>query len=1459
MTSLFSAKHKSRSTRLLLETLESRLVPANAAFDLIGLTALRANPSTSAFNGSGISVAVIDTGVDYTHTLLSPAIVTKNGVKIGRDFINDTEEGSKQGAFTFFSADNNPEDVLGHGTHVAGIIAARNPDVGVAQGAGIIGLKALDDSGSGSLDDILSALRWVSANADSYNIRVVNMSLGFGFFTQLDEFDPFRIAISDLEAQGITVVSAAGNSFAFSDGIRDSSSPGIASTLNVGATWKDGVNSFTNWGNGAIDYTTGARRITSFSQRPPAGANTLDNEIFAPGAIITSTIPNNGLDPSAPNSLLGDLAGTSMAAPTVAGIVAIMQDAALQLGGRYLSPAEVRQIITSTATSINDGDDEDDSVTNTGANFRFARVDLAVASIQSMFNTPVVNDDPNGAISSAQSLVYDFRSSIVIDGNLGNDGGYDSPEFLGEWFCGLGANSVTPVSDYFAPSGDILVGRKDVDFYRVQVDQPGTFTIQTSDIVSGTNPTINTAIRVFNSAGTQVALNDDSDPFTGGADTVYVVQSKVTVAVTSGLYYIAVSGGQNINYNPNTELSGIDAVDRPAGAPTFSGNGVVPSAQGNYRMRITFDVVDPNGTLAGAEESPVQVGGNLIRRGFLGGDYLTANTPFPRPDQLIVNFDPNQRFGVVVDSNALVTVGNVTKFRNAQNGLPDTSVVRDVDMYITTAPGSGIIALDTDSLGYANVDLGNGTTGSVAADTRIRAWRVEPTGILTPLQDAVDGAFSDDDGRDPSDPNDPSQSATWDSFFQVRVSAGDRILFGVSNWRLDNYDPLTATGREPDTSSSFNRTVGFYDAFLSFRTDDDLNGRIGADVYNLETNATTNTSTKAAPIEPLPVESRLYNIGKDVYSDLTPQERNIGAKDVDMYWFTTNTAGVLFVDIDSTDGSVSSPVETILRAFEITTNVDGTKTSTMIGFSDSTINPLTGVVSLDPSLGINVQPGRQYYIGVSGYNNAGYDEFRYSSGIDAFGQGDYRLESNFVANANVVPEPVIIVPDNNERGQFEFFSGRLGSDSSNNQTNRRVTGVDVDTYEYNATKSGRVVFRVSPGSEFGATPSFQIYGKASGSLTPAPLTSLQTDGVEAVNVVAGTKYTVVITGGRGQISVDSSGKFSSASTRGSTGAYTLSLDEVGTFPVALTAPTSRTFSTGSPLSITGVSLNDPNLTPTSTLTVTATASRGTVTLGTKSGASVSFTGTQAQVNTALAGLKYQTSAFDSNSGSLTLSATSTSGSAAATSIISLSPTERLATKIADPTLAGKTSLLIQGSSGNDSISVTRSGSSFIVSINGVSSTIAGVTGRILVYALSGNDTVDTTLTTVANAIYGGDGNDIVLSGSAADIIFGENGADLLAGGLGADNIQGGFGRDLLFDGSVSPKNGRTLAASLTNWAAAPASPTAAQYDSYASFFNVVRDTGSHDILNGNGDLDLFFAAIASDIVGILATEKIRTV
>jgi len=561
MTSLFSGKHKSRSTGLLLETLESRLVPANAAFDIIGLTALRANPATQGFTGAGISVAVIDTGVDYTHTLLSGGLVktsdNEGGKNVGRDFIGDSEAGAIDGGYLDSTEDNVPEDINGHGTHVAGIIAARNTDIGVAQGAGIIGLKVIGSDNTGSNEDILSALRWVRDNADIYNIRVVNMSLGFGFFTALNrETDPFRIAIEDLEDRGVTVVSAAGNDYGALDPERNSGTPGIGSTLNVGATWKDGTYSDVRWSD-STDFTTGPRRLTSFSQRPPAGAGTLNNEIFAPGAIITSTIPNNGLDPSAPNNLTGDLGGTSQAAPMVAGMVAIMQNASMSLGGRYLTPAEVRQILVSTAQTINDGDDEDDSVVNTNANYHFARIDLAVAQIQTLFNTPGVNDDPNGTMASAQRFFYDFNDPIRISGNLGNDGGYDTERMNGADLPGVFD------ATFFSGSGNVLVGRKDVDFYSVNFNQPGTMFVRTSDITNSSPTTINTAVRVFNSSGVQIAVNDDFDPFTPNTnDTLYQPFSRLSIAInTPGTYFVAVSGGGNITYNPNVELSGTDAID----------------------------------------------------------------------------------------------------------------------------------------------------------------------------------------------------------------------------------------------------------------------------------------------------------------------------------------------------------------------------------------------------------------------------------------------------------------------------------------------------------------------------------------------------------------------------------------------------------------------------------------------------------------------------------------------------------------------------------------------------------------------------------------------------------------------------------------------------------------------------------------------------------------------------------
>ena len=124
--------------------------------------------------------------------------------------------------------------------------------------------------------------------------------------------------------------------------------------------WRDGAVPTITWQDGSIDYTTGADRIPGFTQRLDA-----DNVLFAPGAIITSTIPGGGT---------GDKAGTSQAAPHVAGSVALLQEASLQFGDRLLTPDEVNQILRSTADIIIDGDDEDDNVDN--SNLAYLRINV---------------------------------------------------------------------------------------------------------------------------------------------------------------------------------------------------------------------------------------------------------------------------------------------------------------------------------------------------------------------------------------------------------------------------------------------------------------------------------------------------------------------------------------------------------------------------------------------------------------------------------------------------------------------------------------------------------------------------------------------------------------------------------------------------------------------------------------------------------------------------------------------------------------------------------------------------------------------------------------------------------------------------------------------------------------------------------------------------------------------------
>lgn len=335
---------------------------SNPAFDLIDLDLLRQNPLFATIDGSEVGVAVLDSGIDAAHPQLH------ENVRQVVDFARPTDH-PQYG-----------QDEQGHGTHVAGTIASTNPEIGVAPDADLIALKVGGLSGSAGLSTraIESALQWVLQNRQTYNILVVNMSFGIGFYSNPDDsalqMYPYLDEVQALTRAGVTVVSAAGNEY---DGnLRSgSSAPGIFSTLDVGAVYdeNEGPRGYTSWRTGEFigDRSTASDRHAYFSHRPNTG-----NGIFAPGTSITSTFPGNSL---------ADFPGTSMASPHVSGVVALMQEAALTFGGRYLAPNEVRNLLISTADPIIDGDDEDTTVPVTQQSYPRLNANHAVQAIQNLF------------------------------------------------------------------------------------------------------------------------------------------------------------------------------------------------------------------------------------------------------------------------------------------------------------------------------------------------------------------------------------------------------------------------------------------------------------------------------------------------------------------------------------------------------------------------------------------------------------------------------------------------------------------------------------------------------------------------------------------------------------------------------------------------------------------------------------------------------------------------------------------------------------------------------------------------------------------------------------------------------------------------------------------------------------------------------------------------------------------
>ncbi len=302
--------------------------------------------------GTGLAAAVLDTGLRVTHRDFA------GRVPAGRNFTPDN------------GADpTNFSDGQGHGTNVAGIIAAGAIHVGIAPGAAIVPLKVLRNQNGGSFQWVLEALDWVLAEHANHGISVVSMSLGDSSNDDDDSvhsMDPVRDRILRLRALRIPVVVAAGNDY-FTFKAEGMGYPAILTeTISVGAVYDASEGPFA-YQSGAEAYSTAADRLTPFSQRLHESTNTRTRtDIFAPGAPVTSS----GIDSDEGESVQQ---GTSQATPVVTGVVLLMQEFFKRTAGD-LPPVDVLvECLRNGAVKIHDGDDEDDNVPHTKK--QFLRID----------------------------------------------------------------------------------------------------------------------------------------------------------------------------------------------------------------------------------------------------------------------------------------------------------------------------------------------------------------------------------------------------------------------------------------------------------------------------------------------------------------------------------------------------------------------------------------------------------------------------------------------------------------------------------------------------------------------------------------------------------------------------------------------------------------------------------------------------------------------------------------------------------------------------------------------------------------------------------------------------------------------------------------------------------------------------------------------------------------------------
>ena len=366
-------------------------VGSQSADTTYGLDMIKAAETQNAFDttGSGVDVAVLDTGLDPDH----------DAIDVGEWAAFD-EDGNERST--------PPNDPEGHGTHVGGTIAGdpvADTEIGVAPGATLHGVQVLDDNNRGSFAQVVAGMEWVietDADDNGVDIDIMQMSLGSDDTTAEAFVEPVRNAVEN----DIIVSASVGN-----DGVNDSSSPGnIHESLAAGAVDQDNdVTGFSGgeWINTTEQWNQSAEEWPE--QDPEWPDEYLVPDVVAPGFGIDSA--EAGTEDS-----LTSKSGTSMSSPHVAGTAALLL-------AEGVDPTTAEKAIINSAIHP-DGPDAYDNRYGHGTIDSFAAMTYAQSDVTVEGSVTLADADGNEVPADQVTVQTDFGNvSTVTD----DDGEYTLP------------------------------------------------------------------------------------------------------------------------------------------------------------------------------------------------------------------------------------------------------------------------------------------------------------------------------------------------------------------------------------------------------------------------------------------------------------------------------------------------------------------------------------------------------------------------------------------------------------------------------------------------------------------------------------------------------------------------------------------------------------------------------------------------------------------------------------------------------------------------------------------------------------------------------------------------------------------------------------------------------------------------------------------------------------------------